>query len=175
MFAACEPNQMVIPRAGGTAICASCLIDSHLSDRYWQEQENRDESKGGKYGRKARKGWKGKGYVKGKGKDESSRNLMTPEHAEPAREPRGSQECERPVTTSVFQEVEAVVGPPMNQGRPIYGCFFARRGQCDFLADGRCSYAHVYFGPHKMLREGDYWQRMPGAHDEYPCAYHMKA
>ena len=32
MFAACNPIQMVLPSLDGTAICASCLIDSAITD-----------------------------------------------------------------------------------------------------------------------------------------------
>ena len=113
IFGACDPVQMVLPQLDGTAICASCMIGSAMTDRYWEMKKARSGAKGGKYERKGRMGWKGKGYAAGgpwlweqyqSGKD--------PAAAEPAglnRESRTAQGAEQPMTTSAVQEAEAVV------------------------------------------------------------------
>ena len=172
MFAACDPIQMVIPALDGTAICASCLIDSVNTDRYWTVRKMRQDSKGSeKKGKKGRKGWKGKGY--GKGKGQQPYNLPNPQYAEPVRAPV-HEDGEQPGFADAAQHVTQAANPPMVQGRPIYCCFYARRGRCDFLATGRCSYAHVYFGARTRLREGDFCQRMLERHHKFRCPYHAR-
>ena len=172
MFAACNPIQMVLPALDGTAICASCLIDSVNTDRYWTARKMREEAKGpGKIGKKGRKGWKGKGY--GKGKEQQPNNPPNSQYAEPVRAPL-NEDGEQNRAADAAQQVMQAANPPMNEGRPIYCCFFARRGRCDFLATGRCSYAHVYFGARTRLREGDFCQRMLEGHHKFPCPHHSR-
>ena len=170
MFAACNPIQMVLPALDGTAICASCLIDSVNTDRYWTARKMREEAKGnGMMGKKGRKGWKGKGYGKGKGKQHLK--SPNPQYPEPIPAPVHDDGEQAGVADDV-QHAAPVANPPVAQGRPIYCCFYARRGRCDFLASGRCNYAHVYFGARTRLREGDFCQRMLEGHHKYPCPHH---
>ena len=187
MFAACDPIQMVLPSLDGAAICASCLIDSAITDRYWTRRKEREEAKGsGKKGKKGKKGWKGKGYGKGKGKNKPSDNPTNPQYEEFIREDpvpdgghqgqQGAFDCgDQAGPAGAPQQVAQAANPPMVQGRPIYCCFYARRGRCDFFATGRCSYAHVYFGARTMLREGDFCQRMLEGHHKFPCPHHTRA